>query len=127
MGYIQKRKKYERVLYTWPTIGILLVVAVMLFFAVWSVGEKAIEVRQDKKIAETQLGTLTEQKDHLDQEIDTLNSDAGVEKEIRDKYPVVKDGEGVVVIVDDPASNPDLTHPVKQSFWNWLKGLFIHK
>jgi cell division protein FtsB len=61
----------------------------------------------------------------ISEQSDALKSDIGVESEIRNKFDVVKDGEGVIVIVDRdvPIIEEDKRGVLKR-FWDSVRGVF---
>ena len=103
---------------------------ILLLIFAWSVivfmGKMSI-TRENKKIAESQVTELEEQKLKLTAEIAKLGTSSGIEESIREKFPVVKEGEGVIIIVEDENQSEV---PEKKSggffsflfFWkNWFK------
>lgn len=70
-----------------------------------------------KEAARNELQSLEERQKKLEQDIKGLSTDKGIEKNIRQQFQVAKDGEGVVVIVNDDTKNtPDDSVPEKKSF-----------
>ena len=59
------------------------------------------DTSKNRKIAEDRLLQLQTQKDKLTADISKLNTTDGVEEVIRDKFGLVKEGEGMIVIVED--------------------------
>jgi hypothetical protein len=61
----------------------------------------------------------------MSEQSEALKSDIGVEAEIRSKFDVVKEGEGVIVIVekDVPVKEED-KRGVLRKFWDGVKGVF---
>lgn len=60
----------------------------------------------------------------MSEQSEALKSDIGVEAEIRSKFDVVKEGEGVIVIVekDVPVKEED-KRGVLRKFWDGVKGV----
>lgn len=83
------------------TLGILVVLALILGSNAVSMYTKSREAVRNKKAAEAELQELKDKEARLTKEIETLKTPEGAEAMLRSKYPVVKEGEGVVVIVDD--------------------------
>jgi len=108
---------------------LVLLSILLLFFAYGVIGfmGKMQATVDNKKIAENKLAELQAQQKELSFETAKLKTTSGIEASIREKYPVAKDGEGVIVIVDD--KNPPEA-PKQESggffsflfFWkNWFK------
>ena len=101
MKSFQRKRGWRNILHSRPVLAILFIL--LLIFA-WSVivfmGKMSI-TRENKKIAESQVTELEEQKLKLTAEIAKLGTSSGIEESIREKFPVVKEGEGVIIIVED--------------------------
>lgn len=75
--------------------------------------------RANRIFAENQKIKIESDIYELHKKIDQVKTGDGIEEHIRLKYPVVKDGERVLVITDD------LTQaPVKKTFWQKIKEFF---
>ncbi len=61
----------------------------------------------------------------MSEQSEALKSDIGIESEIRSKFDVVKEGEGVIVIVekDTPIIEED-KRGVLRKFWDGVRGVF---
>ena len=104
-------------------LGLLLLVFLVLS-GVLSVYEKERGSRALRLAAENQYQTLAEQREKLETDTKMLMSDRGKEEVLRELYAVGKEGEGLIVIVED--KNTAKT-PEKKSnrfinfFRNWFK------
>ena len=56
---------------------------------------------KQKNIAEENLASLSKRENDLTGKIDELETENGLEKEIRERFPVIKPGEEVIMIVKD--------------------------
>lgn len=79
---------------------------------------------KNRKIAEDKLSQLMVQKEKLTADINQLNTPDGVEEVIRNKFGLVKEGEGMIVIVEDKNKEVAPTPSKFSRFWSYLKGLF---
>lgn len=71
--------------------------------------------------AEAELQSLHERKAQLQEKVDYLSADAGIEAEIRKHFDVVREGEQVVVILDEDTKDPSTTAEFEvkpESFWS---------
>jgi cell division protein FtsB len=75
-------------------------------------------VMKEKQELEKRYAVMSEQSE-------ALKSDIGVESEIRSKFDVAKEGEGVIVIVekDTPIIEGD-KRGVLRKFWDGVRGVF---
>lgn len=67
----------------------------------WNIREKSIISSTKLNVAENELIRLNEHQKDLQEQINNLSTESGVENEIRTKYKAIKDGELVAVIVDN--------------------------
>lgn len=112
---------------SWPVLTVLTIV--LLFFAWGVVGllGKMQTTRENRKIAENKLAELEQQKGKLAASIQNLKTDEGKEQIFREDYGLAKDGEGLIVVVDDqnPPGAPSTGGQgffSKLFFWkNWFK------
>ncbi|NCT00127.1 hypothetical protein GW765_04090 [Candidatus Parcubacteria bacterium] len=74
--------------------------------------------------SQNELGDLEEKKASLEQEIGLLSSDFGREKALREKFGVVKEGEEIIVLVNN---EEEVEKEVKAGLFGWISGLFSGK
>ena len=93
----------------WRRLGavVLLVIVAVGVRGVWGVYLKERESRQIRAEAEAKLNDLKQREAELRTDISVLRTDRGVEEELRERYDLAKDNEGVVVIVEPPAAPPE--------------------
>ncbi len=127
MANFEKRKKFKHFLYSKITVGVLAVITIFLIFSVVSVFEKRQEAYRNAKIAEHELEMLRENEARTKESIAKLDTQAGVEEAIRNKYRAAKEGEGLVVITDDTrtvAASSLTVQPEKKSWWQSFLSIF---
>lgn len=120
----REKRFVKKVIYSKITLVILAILLLVVVRGVWGVYNDAKITEENEFIAQQELQELEERKQRIGAEIEELNSASGVEKEIRNKFSVVKEGEEMIMILDEknPNHGSDLE---KDSFWskivNWLK------
>jgi len=123
MKSFQKQRGFKNIIHSTP---VLIFLGILLLFFAWSmvgfVG-KLEATRENRKIAEEKIAELNKEKTQLSTDIAKLKTEEGVEASIRDKFGLAKDGEGVIVIVDDKAESK-ATETKSGGFWGFLKNLF---
>ena len=100
MYKFQKRNKINKIVYSWP----LIILALFLFF--W-MGKNVFNVYQGERLsqknragAEAVYQALEEKHESMNAEIQLLKTEKGIEREIRDKFRVVKEGEQLAIIIN---------------------------
>ncbi|MEK7069266.1 MAG: septum formation initiator family protein [Patescibacteria group bacterium] len=124
MRNFQQKKKSRNILQSLP---VLILLTIILCFFAWGVIRflvKMGETSKNKKIAEMKVFELSQTKEKLANDIESLKSDKGIEENIRAKFGLAKEGEGLIVVVDD--KNAPNLEDKKQNwfirFWNnWFK------
>jgi cell division protein FtsB len=122
MRDFQERGKIRRLLESRP---ILILLAGILLFSLWNVfgfWRKMSETEKNRQIAEEKATELEANKAHLESEIQKLESKRGVEEVLREDYGLSREGEGVIVIVED--QNKADKEEDEKGFWAWWKNLF---
>jgi cell division protein FtsB len=122
MREFNDRRLLRNVFFSWGTV---IVLAVLLFFSargLLSVYERYGEAKKLRYAAEERLSGLEERRNELQAAVGHLESERGFEKEVRKRYGVVRPGEGVIQIVDTPASTSETVE--KRSFLERLLDLF---
>jgi cell division protein FtsB len=126
MRNFQKRQRHSE----WKNILesriVLIFLGALLLLFIWGIvgfmNKMKITI-QNRKIAEVKMVELEKQKEKLTSDINRLNTSSGVEASIREKFGLVKDGEGEIVIVEDK-TQPVVPVQSSGGFWNWVKSFF---
>lgn len=119
----QQKWKFKSFMYSKGMRIFLAVVALYSLFSAYTVYQKRRQSTIDVHEAELRLLALSAKETVLLQEIDHLQTDEGLEAEIRNKYSVAKEKEQVVVLVEnEPATATEVTQ--KESVWNRVEKFF---
>jgi hypothetical protein len=101
----KSKRKIQRRLYSKVSIVVLAIIVLILGKATFNIYRKSAESRDNLHKAETEQKKLLEKEEVLTKDIMRLKSEKGRDEEIRGKFSVVKNGENVVVIVEDDKNN----------------------
>lgn len=123
MDFEQKRK-LKKYLYSKPALILLTLIMLLVSKAAWNVYDKLEISRANLEMTERELDKLKERKAALASQIEYLETEQGVEAEIRQKFRLVKEGEGIAVIIDDDIQLPTATTTHNKSLWQSFKNLF---
>src|SRR3989344_3326951 len=99
----EQRRDPTRLMWRRLAAVVLLVVVAIGVRGVWGVYKKAQESHELRVEAEAKLNDLKQREAELRADISMLRTDRGIEEQLRERYDLAKDNEGVVVIVEPPA------------------------
>ena len=84
----------------------LLILVIAVAWGVWNAYQKERESGALRAEAEAQLGDFAQRQTKLIDDIADLQTDRGKEEVLREQYALGAIGEGLIVIVDQPAAEP---------------------
>jgi len=120
MAEFEERKKFWRIFYSPLVFMVLLVVFLFMARAAWRVYGHVSVSSADRQRTEEELAKVNQREEVLKKNVEVLQTPQGVEDEIRAKFNVSKQGEGVAVIVDNHATSTATATPAKSRSW-WQK------
>lgn len=117
------KKLIQRIVF--GNIGLVVLLIVVAIFAkgTWSVYTKAKFAEENRTQAEQELEKLEEREAALNEELVRLNTQRGLEEEIRQKFDVGKEGEQMIVLVDAPDPEPEVVVE-EPSIWERIVEIF---
>ena len=121
----QERKKLRKILYAKATLFVLFVILIFVVRGTYQVYQKAHIARTEQKEVEKSFNELSLHTNELEQSVERLRSEQGIEWEIRQKFTVARPGEEVVVIVDESTKkSKNGEAEERQSFWQMVVALW---
>lgn len=129
MRDFKQKKKIQKRVYSKGVLIILAISTVFLGNAVWNVYQKYMEAAEKTAIAKTQLKKLEERELQLSASLASLKTSQGVEKELREKFGVVKDGEEMILIIDaekNGQNTPVGSGNAVSRAWRAVLDFFLH-
>jgi hypothetical protein len=124
MKKFQSKKRYKKIIQSKP---VLIILGISLIFFIWNIiklTEKAIETKKNRDIARNKIIELQKQKSELELKIQKFNTEKGLEENIREKFGFAREGEGMILVIDDQNKSNNTETENKNSFFNFLKNLF---
>lgn len=106
--FYQKRK-IRTVVNSPITQGALFILICMIGWSAYVRFDIAMEMRERRLQVEAQTAALEARKDALEQQVEYLTSERGIEAELRRQFDVSLPGEQVIVILEDEASGTVVT------------------
>lgn len=118
----QKKKKQStgnvrRAVYSWPMIVFLGVLTVVVLVGAGNIYQKSQITKGNLDETTALYEELSAREAELMAGVRSLETDFGVEAEIRDKFGLVRDGEEVVVVIDGEGANEQNTEVVQKKGW----------
>lgn len=103
--FYQKRK-LRTVINSPITQGVILTLALMVGWSAYVRYDIAMEMRDRREQAEQQATALEARKEALEAKVEYLQSERGIEAEMRRQFDIALPGEQVVVIVEEDSDEP---------------------
>jgi cell division protein FtsB len=119
-----QQKRNKQFWQSWPILIILIILVLIFAWNVFAFWQKMQNTSKNRKIAEEKISQLEQQKERLSNDIAKLNTEKGVEEAIRDKFGLVKEGEGMIVIVEDQNKEVPPIPSKFSRFMSFLGNLF---
>ncbi|MBI5138571.1 MAG: hypothetical protein HZA95_02110 [Candidatus Vogelbacteria bacterium] len=131
MRLYQDKRERRRIIFSWLTFIIVLIIATLLLRAVLNIYPKYKLANESRRTIQIEENTLDKRRKQLERDISVLSSGTGEEAALRSKYQVSSPGEEVLIIIDgkaNPTSDGSLgvtDYDVKQGTFDYIKSLFV--
>jgi len=99
-----QRRKLRSIINSPFTQGVILVLVLFVGWSAFIRYEIAMEMADRTEAARKEVEALSAKKEALDNEVNYLSNERGIEAEMRRQFDVALEGEQVVVILDDDQS-----------------------
>lgn len=113
----KEKKKVRRMIYSMPVLFLLAAVFLLSVEGLWNIYGKYTEASQKASEATVDLERLRDKEAELEKKVAFLKTDRGKEEEIRKKFMVGKEGEGVILVVDQGVSTTPPAPVPEPSAW----------
>ncbi|MES2437206.1 MAG: septum formation initiator family protein [Patescibacteria group bacterium] len=123
MREFQERKKFKHILYSKTTVIVMALMVLFFARAAWGVYQKEQESAANVVRARAEMLKLKDREDLLKSELSRLNTEDGIEEEIRSKYGVTKPGEQMIIIVDQTTPTTTIMQE-PEGWWDKFKNIF---
>jgi|SRR3989338_6102104 len=121
----QKRKKLESLLYSSWVLVLMVLLAGFFVYKLTGIVIKSNETNAQKRESLAELKKSQDQKASLIEALGDLETKWGSEKVVVDKFRVVKEGEGLIVILDpDENVENEKDNSKNNGWWNSFRNLF---
>jgi cell division protein FtsB len=108
MRELQQKQKIKHQMYSIPALLGLLLVTILIVKGTVGVLEKEQESAADVQALKAKLGDLSNEQTNMKTDIASLNTEAGIDEEIKEKFNVSEPGEHVAILLDPTNSTTSL-------------------
>lgn len=122
MREYQQKHMIRTLVYSRVTIVILFLLIILLLRSIMDLNDKRIETSRLRNDSNTERQELQDKVNKAEARNSDIATPRGLDAYIRTNYPVVKQGEGVIVIYDD-ATSP--VTPVREEITVWERLLLF--
>ena len=125
MRELQRKQKMRQRLYSLPSLIGLFIIAVLLAKGAVGVINKERESALRSRELEEKATTLVQREEELKEGIARLETEEGIQEEIKERFSVIQEGEFVAVIVDDrrvTSSEDDSGKAWYKKLWSAIMG-----
>ena len=123
MKSFQQKRGFRNILNSRPVLVFLSILVIFFTYGIIRFMGKMQVTQENRKIAENKVAELEKEKEKLSSDIAKLKTQSGVEESIREKFGLAKDGENMIVIVDDKTS-PKTEVTTQVGFFSFFKNWF---
>lgn len=116
----QQKRRIKDFFYSKPFLMILILILIFSLVSTFKVFKKMSLSRSEMKKSEERLIELEAKRTDLLAKISNIQTEEGLEREIRDKFSVAREDEKVVVIVPDEEVEPVFIE-YKKTIWQKIK------
>lgn len=106
----RQKRKIKNIMSSRITQTILLLVTFFVLLSTYSRYLIARDMSDRRTAAEAEIGSLRDRQINLEQEVKYLTNERGIEAEMRRKFDIVREGEKLVIILDDESSTESHTN-----------------
>lgn len=101
MFEFHEKRKIKSILYSRTTLAVLLVPILLMTYVALGAYEKKEQASERREALSAELATLEARAHDLEEDIAILSDPRGIESELRNRYEVGREGEEVIVFIDE--------------------------
>ena len=119
MAEFYARRKFKKLLYSKFTVVFLLVPIAFMANAAFNAWEKKENTEANLAAVTAELDDLQAREESIKSELERLDTPHGLEEEIRGKFELGREGEQMVVMVDDTPPVPAPIEKLPAPWWQF--------
>lgn len=123
MDDFRQKQKMRKVMYSKWMFGVLGLLLCVMVWKTWGIFQKERMAHRVLEESRLEHAALAQQAEELSTDIDHLNTEEGLEEVVRDRYGVAKDGEQVIVLIEEESTEFS-KEGEETGFWAKVKAFF---
>jgi hypothetical protein len=127
MKELQRKQFVRRVMYSYPSLIILVLLTLLLAKGAWGIFMKERESARVVRELEEKVEQVEGREAELEAAIARIQTEDGLIEEIKGKFSVTRPGEHVAIVVDErlkPTTTEESGESWLSSVWQGIKGLW---
>jgi cell division protein FtsB len=124
-----EKRKIRSLFYSKFFVGILFLISIFVMFSAYNRFEAAADMEEKLESRRVELEKLEQRAALLKTKVEYLQNERGVEEELRSRFNVAKEGEQVIILVDQkkdpvqslPTQDASNQTSSEESFWDIFK------
>lgn len=124
MKKFQEKKKWKDIVQSKPVLILFGIVLITFAYSVFGLMNRMQESRKNRIVEENKIQEFEQRKNKLSTDIANLKTEKGVEENIREKFGLVKEGEGMIVVVDEKDQTDKTKQTSSGKFVDFFKNFF---
>lgn len=121
---ITKERLINKIIRHPLTYIVLIGLFVLFTYSAISTYKNSKIAQQKTRQVESELARLENQEENLKASLNDMNTDFGIEKSLREKFGIIKEGEVAVIIIEDEEIVETAPERENRGFWGFLRNIF---
>ena len=124
MRNFQKGGKLKQIMQSKFFLIFLGIIILVFAFNIFNFINKMVETGKNKNLVEDKIIELEKSKEEINSEINKLKTEKGIEESLREKFGVAKEGENMIMVVEDKNLPVKEKEENSSGFWSFIKSWF---
>jgi cell division protein FtsB len=116
-----QKRKMRSIFGSRLTQGVLLVLAFFMLLSAYNRYLIAREMADRRAAVESEIHSLEDRRESLESEVKYLSNERGIEAEMRRQFDIAREGEQVVIILEDKEKSAPLTSQEATTTRAWYR------
>ena len=124
MKRFQEKNKFRKIMQSKPALILLGLVIIFFTWNVIGLMNRMQDTAKNRQIEEEKIAELIERQNKLSTDIANLKTEKGLEENIREKFGLAKEGEEMIIVVEDKEQNNTTKETQSDKFFSFLRNIF---